>query len=88
MDPRQILRDYVASCGTYQDAADKFGCARITIQKVLGGQRGVGKELAYALEANSGGALQFADMIRIEQVATQAKRANRKPRKARARGRK
>ena len=65
MDPRQILRDYVATCGTYEDAADKLGCARITIQKVLGGQRGVGKELAYTWEANSGGALQFSDMIRI-----------------------
>ena len=94
MDPRQILRNYVASCGTYQDAADKLGCARITIQKVLGGQRGVGKGMAHQLADKSGGALKFGDMVRIEATAPdgkqapKAKAAKDKPRKARARGRK
>ena len=94
MDPRQILRDYIATQGTYADAASALGCSRIMIQKVLGGRRGVGKGMAHQWADKSGGALKFGDMVRIEATAPdgkqvpKAKAAKRKPRKARARGRK
>ena len=71
MDPRQILRNYIATHGTQEAASEALDCARITLSKVLAGTRGVGKGMAKRWERRTRGELKFADMIRIDKTKSE-----------------
>ena len=89
MDPRNTLERYIKKVGGYEAAAAILGCAEITLRSVINGWRGVGKTMAEMWEEASGGQLLAKNMVWIKATKeAPAKAAKRKPRKARARGRK
>ncbi len=102
MDPREKLRQYIASAGGYVKASDIRDCAEITLRSVMNGWRGVSKNRAAmwqaATEAHQKNRAAIGKkanprmMLRADEIvwirATKQAPGAAKPRKARAGGRK